>query len=132
MRYMMSVPSKVLRSFIVASVAAVSLAACGGGEESIETLPVITAQSPVTSAAAVASVTTTTVAQAPEYYTIQQGDTLFGIAEAFGVTMDELISFNAIADPDAIQAGQRIQIPPGGTPPMPTAPASTTSTSTTP
>ena len=133
MRVMMSVPSKVLRSSIVASVAAVSLAACGGGGDSVNTLPVITAQAPVTSpTASVATETTTTVAQQAEYYTIQQGDTLFGIAEAFGVTMDELISFNAIADPDAIQAGQRIQIPPGGTPPMPTAPATTTTTSTTP
>lgn len=107
-----------------------SLAACGGGGDSVDTLPVITAQSAATTVATPAVESSTTVAQQAEYYTIQQGDTLFGIAEAFGVTMDELISFNAIADPDAIQAGQRIQIPPGGTPPTPTAPTTTTTTTT--
>jgi len=106
-----------------------SLNACGGGDDSVETLPVITSPVPAAPATPAApEQTTTTVGQEAEFYTIQQGDTLFGIAEAFGVTMDEIISFNAIADPDAIQAGQRIQIPPGGTPPMPTAPPSTTTT----
>lgn len=122
--------SRTLRTFVAAvGFATFSvLAACGGDGDSVDTLPVITAQSPDTTAASQETATTTTVAQQAEYYTIQQGDTLFGIAQAFGVTMDELISFNAIADPDAIQAGQRIQIPPGGAPPMPTSPPTTTTT----
>ena len=120
---------RILRAVVFVPSVAVLLVACGGGGDSVDTLPVITAQAPVTAAATPsAAVTTTTLAQQAEFYTIQQGDTLFGIAEAFGVTMDELISFNAIADPDAIQAGQRIQIPPGGTPPTPTAPTTTSTT----
>lgn len=47
-------------------------------------------------------------------YTIQQGDTLFSIARAFGVTVDAIVSANNIANPDVIQAGQTISIPGGG------------------
>ncbi len=46
-----------------------------------------------------------------EAYTIQIGDTLFEIAQIFGVTVEDLISFNGIADPDAIESGQVLKIP---------------------
>ncbi len=111
----------------VALMTSVTFVACGGDDESIETLPFMTAAptAPPTSIGA-----TTTLPTAEEFYTIQQGDTLFGIAEAFGVSVDELISFNGIADPDAIQAGQRLQIPPASE--STTTPATTTTAPTTP
>lgn len=86
------------------------LAACGGGDEKgIDTLPLVT--SPTT---ATPPSIATTIPPELEYYTIQQGDTLYGIAQSFGVTVDALIAFNGIADPDAIEAGQKLAIPPAG------------------
>lgn len=123
--------SGVRRSFLatiaVASVAAFVLVACGGDEGSIDTLPLMTAAPTLAPSTAMV---TTTVPAAEEFYTIQQGDTLFGIAQSFGVSVDELISFNAIADPDAIQAGQRLRIPPASA--TTTTAASTTVAPTTP
>ncbi|MGH2620072.1 MAG: LysM peptidoglycan-binding domain-containing protein [Anaerolineales bacterium] len=44
-------------------------------------------------------------------YTVQDGDTLFGIAFTFGSTVDELAAANGIADPSAIFPGQELLIP---------------------
>lgn len=60
-------------------------------------------------------------------YTVQPGDTLFSIATAHGTTVDVLLGLNAISDPDAIEAGQYLNVPiPTPTPsptPSPTPPA---------
>ena len=112
----------------VAVMTSVTLLACGGDDESVDTLPLMTAAPSVAPTSVGA---TTTLPTAEEFYTIQQGDTLFGIAEAFGVSVGDLISFNAITDPDAIQAGQRLQIPPATAAPSTAAPT-TTSAPTTP
>ncbi len=115
-----------MRAITVVLGAAV-IASCGGGESNgVESLPLLTA-APVSSASAAA--TSTTVAAVEEYYTIQQGDTLFGIAKSFSVTLDDLIAYNGITDPDAIEAGQRLKIPPVGAS-IPTTAASTTTTTT--
>ncbi len=96
-------------AFMFAVLVPVSLVGCGGDDESVDTLPLLTA-APTVPATTIAPTTLAPVAE--EFYTIQQGDTLFGIAQSFGVSMSDLISYNAIADPDAIQAGQRLKIPP--------------------
>lgn len=44
-------------------------------------------------------------------YTVEAGDTLFGIALRFGVTVDMLTKYNGIADPDLIMVDQHIRIP---------------------
>ena len=45
-------------------------------------------------------------------YTVRPGDTLSGIAERFGVSLDALIAANPqISDPDRIFPGQVINIP---------------------
>jgi LysM repeat protein len=49
------------------------------------------------------------------FYTVQDGDTLGGIAEAFDTTVDTLQDVNAIPDPDVIFAGQILCIPAWGT-----------------
>jgi len=61
--------------------------------------------------------TTTTLGE----YVIQPGDSLASIAEKYRVTMDELATLNSIDDPDHIEAGERILIPP----PSLTVPAAT-------
>lgn len=70
--------------------------------------------------------TSTTLPLFEEMYTIQEGDTLFEIAQAFGVSMENLISYNAISDPDAIRAGQVLKVP------APANPSGTTTTTTVP
>jgi murein DD-endopeptidase MepM/ murein hydrolase activator NlpD len=44
-------------------------------------------------------------------YLVQQGDTLGSIALQFGVDINELQSINQIADPNALDIGQRLTIP---------------------
>ena len=44
-------------------------------------------------------------------YTVQDGDTLFGIAFTFGSTVDELAAANGIDDPSTIFPGQELVIP---------------------
>lgn len=45
-----------------------------------------------------------------QYYTIRPGDTLSGIAQKFGTTVNALASLNGIPDPDKIYAGNTIRI----------------------
>src|SRR3954463_585345 len=69
-------------------------------------------------------------------YVVQQGDTLGGLAEDFGTTVDDLMAANGLTDANAIQAGQTLLIPslisgtlaPGTSRPTPTATLTTTPT----
>ena len=45
-----------------------------------------------------------------EYYTIQSGDTLTAISEKFGTPINQLCSWNNIANPDMIYTGDRIRV----------------------
>ena len=44
-------------------------------------------------------------------YVVQHGDTLSGLAEDFGTTVEELMAANGLTDANAIQAGQTLLIP---------------------
>lgn len=44
-------------------------------------------------------------------YIVQENDTLSGIAERFGTTVDEIIAANGLTDPNALQVGQALIIP---------------------
>ncbi|BAS25938.1 LysM peptidoglycan-binding domain-containing protein [Limnochorda pilosa] len=47
-------------------------------------------------------------------YTVRSGDTLFGLARRFGVSLDDLIAANPqLPDPSRLRIGQRICIPSG-------------------
>jgi lipoprotein NlpD len=85
-----------------------AVAACGSdGDAANQTLPPIATTTTTTTMPP----TTTTI---PTSYVIQSGDSLFGIAEMFGLSFAELAAFNGITDPDNIQAGQTLQIPQPG------------------
>lgn len=70
------------------------------------------------------------VALADTSYTIQPGDTLFSIARRFGVTQQEIMARNGIANPALIFAGQTIVIPTAA--PATAVPVTTPATSTAP
>ncbi len=53
---------------------------------------------------------TTTGKRQPATYTIKSGDTLGGIAEKTGVEVDTLQELNPELDPQALIAGQKIQL----------------------
>lgn len=58
-------------------------------------------------------------------HVVQAGETLFVIAQQYGVTVDEIVAANGIADPDQISVGQRLTIVPSGTAPPATDAAAT-------
>lgn len=50
----------------------------------------------------------------PIEYKIKSGDTLSGIAQQFGITVEDIVKYNNITDPNAVYEGQTILIPPAG------------------
>lgn len=47
-------------------------------------------------------------------HTVGPGDTLFRIGQQYGFTIEELATFNNLANPDRLEVGQQIRIPPDG------------------
>ncbi len=45
-----------------------------------------------------------------EYHKVQPGETLLGIAQRFGTTVDRLVQLNGIADRNLIYAGQKLRV----------------------
>jgi LysM repeat protein len=54
---------------------------------------------------------TTIPTTAPLLYAVQEGDTLSGIAQAYGVSLQDLMAANAITDPNMLSVGQMLVIP---------------------
>lgn len=46
-----------------------------------------------------------------ETYTVQMGDTLFGVARKTGIPVAVLVQFNDLKDPGALQMGQKLKLP---------------------
>ena len=55
---------------------------------------------------------TTTASATPVLYIVRAGDTLFGIAAASGVTLDELLTMNPEIQPELLMVGQALSLPP--------------------
>ncbi len=98
--------------------------ACGDdASSSKETLPPIN----TTTTSTTLNITTTTVRR---FYVIQSGDTLNKIASRFNVLLADLVTMNGITDPEHIEIGQELEIPPEKVV-IDTLPAATTSSSST-
>ena len=54
----------------------------------------------------------TTAALKVEVYTVQPGDTLYGIASRFGVTTQTLVWANNLSSPDRLQVDMPLRVPP--------------------
>lgn len=61
-----------------------------------------------------ASAPQSTAATGEKTYTVKKGDTLSKIASEYGTTYQKLASYNGIANPNAIRAGQVVRIPERG------------------
>ena len=55
--------------------------------------------------------TPTPTPEGPIEYEVQEGDTLFSIASAYGVSVDDLVDFNGLADENFVFVGQVVEIP---------------------
>ena len=76
--------------------------------------PTATATPAATATDAVPTTPTTTATPAATEYTVQPGDTLGAIAAQFGLTAEELAAYNDLADPDLIDVGAVLRLPPDG------------------
>jgi LysM repeat protein len=54
--------------------------------------------------------TTGTTTSAGQYYTVESGDTLGGIAAKYSTTVDDLMRLNPGIDPTALHIGQKIRV----------------------
>ena len=50
-------------------------------------------------------------AAAPEYHTVDKGDTLYGLAQRYEATVVEFLDFNPGITPDNLKVGQKLLIP---------------------
>lgn len=52
-----------------------------------------------------------TVTREVTYHTVQAGETAWTIADRYGITLEDLVAANELADPDRLQPGQQLVIP---------------------
>ncbi|MEO5974436.1 MAG: LysM domain-containing protein [Ilumatobacteraceae bacterium] len=64
-----------------------------------------------TTTSTIPPVTTTTFVE-PVYYLVQSGDTLFNISKRFNLDMLKLMQLNGITNPDHVEVGQNLLLPP--------------------
>jgi len=73
---------------------------------------------------ATTTTSTTTIYLPPIVYLVESGDTLFSIAQEFQVDMQALMDLNGITNPDRVEAGDELVMPPA-TGFVPVAPSTT-------
>ena len=58
-----------------------------------------------------APATAPTATPAPRVYVVKSGDTLSGIADKFGVSVDSIVAANQLSSPDRLSEGEKLIIP---------------------
>ncbi len=99
-----------MRLLIPMAGALLALGACGGGDSPFAVIPSSTVggatQTPV------AGTPTATPSECePTDYEVLDGDTLAGLAETFGVTIDAIVEASDLEDPDVLAIGDPLTIP---------------------
>ena len=95
---------------LVALISAGVAVACGGSSEPVPEAT-STRAAPTARVFAPPTATSTAAVQSAVEYVVEPGDTLLGIAEQFGVTVEAITAANDISDPDLIAVGQTLVIP---------------------
>jgi peptidoglycan/xylan/chitin deacetylase (PgdA/CDA1 family) len=108
----------------------IAVAACGDDDSATQT-PTPTGSAPASgtftsSPTPVPSGGEPTLPPTGVTYVVQAGDTMYSIAQRFGVTVDAIVEANGISDPSNITVGEVLIIP--GVTAAPTAPATATRT----
>jgi LysM repeat protein len=98
---------------------ATALAAGDDAQIVIENAPTHTLTPNLTPATATPSPTPTVESFT---YTLQSGDTMFAIAQFYGVNIEDILAINDIEDPGQLIAGETLNIPGDATTPTPTSP----------
>lgn len=112
-----------LRTLLLVSLATLLVTACSSGASnqpsSVENQPVDPRTAPTATLPAVLSspvpagaTGTATVSNLPASYTVKSGDTLSAIAAKYGVSLQDLLSYNSGVSANSIRIGQELQIPP--------------------
>jgi LysM repeat protein len=94
---------------VAAAAAIAATAGCGPSSSPPPTKPPVPELVIVTVTPGVPPTPTVAVAHR---YVVQQGDTLSGIAEKFGVTEDAIVRANKLTDRNRVFVGQQLLIPP--------------------
>ncbi|HUP27152.1 MAG TPA: LysM peptidoglycan-binding domain-containing protein [Chloroflexia bacterium] len=101
-------PGRTLAALAFSGLLLIGLAGCdaaaaGGSAERVR-LVLTPVPTPTQTQAAAPTV-------APVTYTVKAGDTLWDIANLFGVTLDDIVRANNIADPSSLSEGQVLTVP---------------------
>jgi LysM repeat protein len=101
---------------ILAAIVLTILLVWGGASEPESLIPTPITGTPLPTSAIVASssptaLPTETPTPAPLIYTVKAGDTLSSIAQTYGVSIQEIIEVNRLANPDVLNVGQELIIP---------------------
>lgn len=75
--------------------------------------PTVQAEAELAAPSATPSPVSTPEGPKVAYYTVQAGDTVWGIAQRFGITPQALVDANSLSEPDRLQPGQELVIPAG-------------------
>jgi LysM repeat protein len=100
---------------ILAAIILTVLLIWGGAPEPAFPTPAPTTNTPLPTAATASSTPTTPPTAlptpAPLVYVVKEGDTLSSIAYAYGVSIQDIIEANRLANPDMLNIGQELIIP---------------------
>jgi LysM repeat protein len=109
-------------AFLAAATIAVLLVKAGlggSGSDTTSTVGALPTQATTTAPKTTTRVTVTpspqttstgTTTTAGQYYTVESGDTLGGIADKYGTTVEELMRLNPGIDPTGLRVGQKVRV----------------------
>ncbi len=99
-----------MRLLIPMAGALLTLGACGSSDSPFLVTPSSTGSGPTQTSAATTPAATVADCE-PSDYEVLDGDTLAGLAETFGVTIDAIVEASDLENPDVLAIGDPLTIP---------------------